>query len=158
MSKQFFIKKICKQDIRPAHHHAIEVYFEDFVHEHILTPYNIIIDTHWCIVLSVMFFTKTESGLDGINIFEPSAIDEKAITYYPVTISYEQIFKDNHVVENLISLYYQVISLFFINNYKSIPADALLVLKDKIDWDYLLSLPYPAAYAVQKYVGDDIPQ
>jgi hypothetical protein len=30
----------------------------------------------------------------------------------------------------------------------------MLELKKKLDWDYLLSLPYPVPIDEQKYVGD----
>jgi hypothetical protein len=66
----------------------------------------------------------------------------------------EDIYANDKPLENIISLYFQIISLFFLSNYKSISKDYMLDLKEKLDWDYLLSISYPAAFSEQKYVGD----
>ncbi|MDB5192199.1 MAG: hypothetical protein JWQ96_1762 [Segetibacter sp.] len=154
MDKQFLIKKICDLEERPAYSYKVETYFEDFVYENLLKPFDIIIDTSWTILLPIMIFKKEENSTEGISIYEPSTVEEEGVTYFPVSINIEDIYANGTVMENIVSLYYQVISLFFLNNYKSVSNEYMLELKNKIDWHYLLSLPYPVPYEQQKYVGD----
>lgn len=101
-----------------------------------------------------MYFKKDENLTERISIYGSSAVEKEKITFYPVSINLEHVYKNNTPLENIISLYYQIISLFFLSNYKSISTNDVLQLKDKLNWDYLLSLPYPAPFTEQKYVGD----
>lgn len=155
MTKKFLIKKVCSEPDRPPYSYKIDEYFEDFVYTFILHPFNIIIDSDWKILLSVMIFKKDQNSPAGVNIFESSLVEEEKIKYYPVAINMEDIYADNKPVENIISLYFQIISLFFLSNYKNTSKEYMLDLKEKLDWDYLLSLPYPAPFSEQKYVGDE---
>lgn len=154
MTKQFFIKKVCNEENRPPYSYKVDEYFEDFVNKNILQVFNILEDNKWRLVLSIMYFAKEANSPEGISIYEPSTVKEEKMIFYPVSINLEDVFKDNSPLENIISLYYQVISLFFLSSYKSISTDYMLELKEKLDWDYLLSLPYPASFNEQKYVGD----
>lgn len=154
MTKQFLIKKVCNEQNRPPYSYKVDEYFEDFVETFILRPFNIIIDSNWTVLLSVMIFKKDANSPAGVNIYEPSIIEEEMIKYYPVAINMEDIYVNDEPLENIISLYFQIISLFFLSNYKEISKEYMLDLKEKLDWDYLLSLPYPAPFFDQKYVGD----
>lgn len=154
MTKQFLIKKVCTEIDRPPYSYKLDEYFEDFVYTFILHPFNIILNEKWKVLLSVMIFKKDANGSTGVDIYEPSFIEEEMIKYYPVSIHMEDIYANDKPLENIISLYFQIISLFFLSNYKSISKDYMLDLKEKLDWDYLLSISYPAAFSEQKYVGD----
>jgi len=101
-----------------------------------------------------MYFAKQANSPEGISIYEPSTVAEEKLTFYPVSINLEDVYKNDTPLENIISLYYQVISLFILSNYKNITREYMLELKKKLDWDYLLSLPYPAPFPEQKYVAD----
>jgi hypothetical protein len=152
--KQFLIKKVSTEADRPPYSHKVEEYFEAFVHNYILQPSNIILNGKWKILLSIMIFRKDDNSPAGVNIYEPSIVEEEMIKYYPVAINIEDIYANDNPLENIVSLYFQIISLFFLSNYQSITNEYMLDLKEKLDWEYLLSLPYPAPYPEQKYVGD----
>lgn len=154
MTKQFLIKKVCKEADRPPYSYKLDEYFEEFVDTFILQPFNIIVSDNWTILLSIMIFPKDADSPTGVNIYEASVIEEERIKYYPAAINMEDIYANNQPLENIISLYFQVISLFFLSYYKSISREYMLGLKDKLDWDYLLSLPYTSPFVEQKYVGD----
>ncbi len=155
LTKQFIIKKVCNEEDRPPYSNKVDEYFEDLVEENILGPLNIIGSTDWRELLSIMYFKKEDNSPEGINFYEASVIEEEKIKFYPVAISLDDVYTNNATpLENIIGLYYQVISLFFLTYYKSVSREFLLKLKDKLDWDYLLSLPYPAPFNEQKYVGD----
>jgi hypothetical protein len=152
--KQFLIKKVSAEPDRPPYSYKVEEYFEEFVHNHILQPFNVIINGKWKVLLSIMIFKKDDNSPSGVNIYEPSVVAEEMIKYYPVAINMEDIYANDEPLETIVSLYFQVISLFVLSNYKEVSRDYMLDLKNKLDWDYLLSLPYPAPFSEQKYVGD----
>jgi len=154
LTKQFLIKKVCKEVDRPPYSFKVDEYFEEFVDTFILRPFNIIINDQWTVLLSIMIFHRDENTPTGVSIYEPSIIEEERIKYYPVGINKEDIYANDEPLENIVSLYFQIISLFFLSNHKSISREYMLDLKEKLDWDYLFSLPYPAPFAEQKYVGD----
>lgn len=154
MTKQFSIKKICSEEIRPPYSYKVEAYFEEFVHDNILKPFDIILKEEWRTILSIMIFKKDELNPEGVSFYEPDLLEEEKVKFYPISILLEDIYKNDAHMENIVSLYFQVISLFFISHFKSITSDYMVALKDKLDWDYLLSLPYPAHKDEQHYVGD----
>ena len=154
MTKYFFIKKVCSEENRPQYSYKVDEYFEDFVRKNILEAFDILQDGQSKLILSIMYFAKQANSPEGISIYEPSTVAEEKLTFYPVSINLEDVYKDGTPLENIISLYYQVISLFFLSNYKKVFREYILQLKEKLDWDYLLSLPYPASFSEQKYVAD----
>ena len=155
MNKQFSIKKICTEENRPPYSSKIEEYFEDFVTDNILKPFNIIINDEWKIILSVMIFKKEPESPEGVSIYEPDTIEEGKVMFYPVGINLEDIYKSEEHIVNIVGLYFQIISLFFLSNYKNIAREYMVNLMEKIDWDYLFSIPYPAPVEEQGYVGTD---
>jgi hypothetical protein len=154
LTKPFIIKKVCDEPDKPPYSYKVDEYFEQFVRENIIEPFNIIAEDDWKILLSIMMFKKDEESQEGVSIYPAETIDEEKIRYYPIAINIEDVYANNTPMENIVGIYYQIISLFFISNYEGISEEFMLELKKKLDWDYLLSLPYPAPSEQQKYVGD----
>jgi hypothetical protein len=130
----------------------LDRYFEQFVNDNIIAPLHLDMGN---VLLSIMILPKRDVQHNGIGIYEPSTIDEEQLTFYPVSILLEDVYNGDAVMENIVSLYFQVICLFFRNYFPTVTADYLMSLKDKLHWDYLLQLPYPASIEDQQYVGDD---
>jgi hypothetical protein len=154
LTKPFIIKKVCDEPDKPPYSYKVDEYFEEFVREHIVVPFNIVAEDDWKILLSIMMFKKDEENPEGVSIYPAETIEEEKIRYYPIAINIEDVYANNTPMENIVGIYYQIISLFFISNYESISEEFMLELKKKLDWDYLLSLPYPVPIDEQKYVGD----
>jgi hypothetical protein len=154
LTKQFIIKKVCDEPDKPPYSYKVDEYFEEFVRENIIEPFNIIREDDWKILLSVMMFKKDEESPEGVSIYPAETIEEEKIRYYPIAINIEDVYANNTPMENIVGIYYQIISLFFISNCEGISEEFMLELKKKLDWDYLLSLPYPVPIDEQKYVGD----
>jgi hypothetical protein len=155
LTKQFQIKKICDHADRPAYSNKVDEYFEKFVYDNILTPFQIILDKEHTVILSVMILKRDETNVEGIGIYDSATVEGEDLVYYPVSIILEDVLDGGNVMENIVSLYFQVISLFFLTNYEVVSQEYMLSLNENIDWAYLLSIPYPAAYEDQKYVGDE---
>ena len=151
--KAFNIKKICAEPDRPPYSIKVDEYFETFVSENILKPFNIT-DSYWKIVLSIMIFKKEEDSPEGVNFYEADTFAEDKLKVYPVAINLEDIYKTSDHIENIIGLYFQIISRFFLSGYKVISQEYMMELMDRIDWKYLLELPYPALAHDQGYVGN----
>ena len=150
---QFSIKKICIEEDRPPYSQQIDRYFEQFVVDNILKPYHIILNEDWKVILTIMIFKKEEDSPEGVSFYEPDIIEEDKIKVYPVAINLEDIYKNEEHVVNVIGLYFQIISLFFLSNYKLISMEYMMELKEKIDWEYLLALPFPAPIEEQGYIS-----
>jgi hypothetical protein len=121
--------------------------------DNIITPLHL---TTGNALLSMMLLPKQDVQGDGIAIYPPSHIAEEQLTFYPASIILEDVYAGDNVMENIVSLYFQVICLFFRNYFPEVTSEFLFDLKDKIDWDFLLSLPYPAPFEDQQYIGDDL--
>jgi hypothetical protein len=150
--KSFNIKKICAEPDRPPYSHKVDEYFETFVYDNILKRFNIIIDTDWKIVLSIMFFSKEENSPEGINFYEPDVYEDDKLKVFPVSVNMEDIYRLGEPMEHITALYFQIISMFFSSEYEFITPDFLDELLQKIKWSYLLSLPYPVPVKEQGYV------
>jgi hypothetical protein len=154
LTKQFIIKKVCDEPNKPPYSYKVDEYFEEFVRENILEAFNIVEEDDWKILLSIMMFKKDEESAEGVSIYPAETIDEEKIRYYPIAINIEDVYANDTPMDNIVGIYYQIISLFFMSNYESLSEQFMLELKKKLDWDYLLALPYPAPVEEQKYVGD----
>jgi hypothetical protein len=150
--KQFTIKKICAEENRPPYSSAIDRYFEAFVHDNILKPYNIIVNEDWKVILSIMIFKKDDDSPEGVCFYEPDIFEDDKLKIYPVAINLEDIYKNEEHVINIVGLYFQIISLFFLSNYNIVSREYLAEQMQKLDWNYLLSIPYPATKEDQGYV------
>jgi hypothetical protein len=148
----FTIKKICAEEDRPPYSIKVDEYFQTFVYENILKPFDLIITSGWKVVLSIMIFKKEEGCPEGICFYEPDIFEEDKLKIFPVAINLEDIYKTDDHIENIIGLYFQIISMFFTSYVETIEKKYLVELMAKIDWDYLFSLPYPAPEAEQGYV------
>lgn len=153
MIKPFSIKKICTEDNRPPYSIKVDEYFERFVTDNILKPFDIILNDEWKVILSIMIFKKEADAPEGVSIYEPDNIEEEKVRFYPVGINLEDIYKTEEHIVNIVGLYFQIISLFFLSNYKNISKEYMVGLMDKIDWDFLFSIPYPAPAEEQGYVN-----
>jgi hypothetical protein len=102
-----------------------------------------------------MMFKKNAGIPCGVSIYEPEVIENNT-RHYPVSIILEDVYANNNEMENIVGLYFQVISRFFLSIYQNISTEFMVGLQDKLNWKYLLSLPYPAPFAEQKYVGDPV--
>ncbi|HEX8460729.1 MAG TPA: hypothetical protein VF623_04845 [Segetibacter sp.] len=151
--KSFNIKKICAEPDRPPYSRKVDEYFETFVYENILKPFDIIINSDWKVVLTIMIFKKELDAPEGINFYEPDVFEDDKIKVFPATINLEDIYKNEDHVENIVGLYFQVISIFFLSRYKKVAQEYMVELMDQIDWKYLLELPYPTLVEEQGYVG-----
>ena len=99
-----------------------------------------------------MMFEEEEHLPEGISFYEPDLFEDEKIKVYPVAININDIYRNNQHVQNVVGLYFQLLSMFFLSNYKLVSREYVADLMEKLDWDYLLSLPYPAPEEEQGYV------
>jgi len=151
--KSFNIKKICAEPNRPPYSIKIDEYFETFVYDNILKPFDIIVNTGWKVVLTIMIFKKEADTPEGVSFYEPDVFEEDKLKVFPAAINLEDIYKNDEHIENIVGLYFQIISMFFMSYSEAVSKKYLVDQMNKIDWDYLFSLPYPASAEEQGYVG-----
>jgi hypothetical protein len=152
--KAFSIKKICSEEDRPPYSIKIDEYFETFVYDNILKPFDLIINADWKVILTIMIFKKEADMPEGVSFYEPDVFEDDKLKVFPVGINLEDIYKTVDHVENIVGLYFQIISRFFLSYADTVTSTYLVNLMNKIDWEYLFSLPYPAPTREQGYVGN----
>lgn len=155
MRKQFSISKVCSQRHRPEYSYLVDEYLEKFIDTNILMPFKIINGTRWNIVLSMLMLPDGPRGPKGVFVFnKPRTLSQEMLKIFPVQIPYEEVFKNDTIVKNVVCLYFEAFKQFFTRNYKKIPPEYFNQIEQKIDWKYILSLPYPVEIRDQRYVGD----
>ena len=156
MDKHFFIKRICIDEERPPFSQKLEEYFENYIHHYILVPNNIIINQEGETWLTMMIMPQGIYGGEEIEVHPPQLTQEDGITSYPVYIPLEAIYAYDTPVETLIEMYFKVFTEFFTTYFKEVTIDDIRQLKAITDFDYLRSLPFPAAPEEQGYLGDEL--
>ncbi len=132
--------------------HEVLRYFEKFITNEILIPYNIIINSNWDIVFAISLVYETSNNKP--IVLPPNSFTKDKIKSYTIITPVKEILNSKRVIINYINMVYEAIIVFFTTNYRKIKREDLVVLKNKIDLEKLLSLEYPATYSNQKYEED----
>ena len=157
MSRQFeIVQSSLSFTDRPPISHKVREYFEVFIMEEILTPKKILITTNWQIHL-VLTFSPEAPRYKADSIFMPktsTTVKSERTKIYDVLIPKKIIDQSDQPYLRTIELMWEAITLFFTRTYKKVTQAEMDALWQKADLDYLLSLPYPAPIAEQKYLAD----
>lgn len=154
MKNHFLIKLACNYSDRPPISHKVIEYLEQFIIDNILIPKKIIIGGKWNIWLAISFMKEGNFGPKGVYMYKPTTVSGDNVKFYPIDIPLKEIKESEKPYLRTIELLLEGVRLFFTKTYKKVSADILDELFKKIDWDYMLSLPYPAEVRDQKYIGD----
>ncbi|MBO9151155.1 hypothetical protein ACFOTA_02980 [Chitinophaga sp. GCM10012297] len=160
MNAKFLISQNAVDQARPPISHQVAKYLEHFITERVLKEKRIILDGQWNVRLSMFFI---EDGprfqLNGV-LFQQTAtartVKAERLKIFQVFVSYTAILKSEDPYRKTITLMYEAIKAFFTSIYKKVSPDFMDELFEELDFAYLMSLPYPAPFEDQKYVGDSI--
>lgn len=81
---------------------------------------------------------------------------EESIKMYEALIPLEILSESDNYLLDVIELIYKCICIFLDTTYKKITMEQMNKLWEQVDLEYLISLPYPAPFNDQKYVGDNL--
>lgn len=154
MESTFSISLICPVEGRPPLSHKVTDYLVQFIRQEILLPRQIILADEWNVELAIMFMPKGEFGPHKVDVYEPDIYDDVKVKTYPIAIPLDTIQQSDEPYMKTIELMYEGIFLYFTAFHKSIHAHFMQDLWEKINFDYLFSLPYPADITEQQYIGD----
>jgi uncharacterized protein with ParB-like and HNH nuclease domain len=149
MSKKFSLLLVCKRIDKPRVDRRVIEYLEQFVLEEILQPYNIIISAKPNVILSLASFEFERHAIEIKLLHTQRVYGDKLST---IVIPFNLI-EENRSLENLVILYFKAIEVFFLANYKKLNKSIFDHLREKLDMDYLSSIPYPASDEDVNYVG-----
>ena len=157
MNKHFTLtQSATTMDERPQISYRVREYLEDFIAETLLKEKKIILGGKWRIDLVLAFqretirYTSTQLALGA----RPTTVTGENVKIYEVLIPTRLINESTHPYVRTIELMWEAIALFFTENYKKVNQGDMSELWNKIDLDFLLSLPYPAPLIDQKYLTD----
>jgi hypothetical protein len=146
---------------RPPISQKVRTYFETFVETHVLVPHKIVIGGKWKIWFHIFF---SESGpfvlFNNVALADggPRTITSDGVKMYTGLILIDDIQTSATPYLTTIEKLYEVITLFFTTHYKKVKPAFMNGLWEKVDLDYLQSLPYPAPYEEQQYFTDQFRQ
>lgn len=149
----FRITQIADWDKRLNESYKIREYFEDLIKKEILIPYKIILEGKWIIELTIHLVPDTREG--KIEFFRGSTYKSFNLKTFPIFIPLNKIVNSTDIVKNYVDYLFLAIKEFFILNYRKIKMDVFEKINKEIDYNYLCSLPFPAPFKDQKYIGDD---
>ena len=141
---------------RPPISSEVRKYFENFVTSNLLEPRKLIVKTQWHIEL-VLCFIEEGPRYKSEHIFlskSPRTLSAEKIKMYEVLIPLKLLNDVHEPYRKTIQLIMDALTLFFTSVYKSVRISDMEDLWNQVDLKKLLTLPYPASLAEQKYVGD----
>lgn len=155
MTNVFLIKLSCNSyiDRPPISYKAIE-YLQEFIVKNLLTPKKVIVGTKWKIWLSACFVKPSNYGPKGLHLYKPFTVSSDHVKIYPIDIPLIEIQSSNNAFKKTVDLLLDAIELFLTDNYKKMTQQTISEEYKKIDWEYILSIPYPAEVSEQRYIGD----
>lgn len=141
---------------RPAFSYKIREYFEQLVLEELLIPSKIIVNGKFEIWLELSFvdyYKPTDKRVE--MIYKPATYTRELIKTYAAFLNYPILLQSTNYRLTYIEMIVETIELFFTRFYKKIKTENFMKMNAKIDYDYLMSLPYPASFEEQQYAMDD---
>ena len=159
MKSYLKIYQTCTSDIiRPPISYKIREYFEQFLLQNVLEKKNIIVGGKWKVYLSMLFVEEgARYTLRDIYMAKSSrTISAENAKLYEILIPLKCIQETENPLLKTVELMYEAIKIFITTTFKKVTPELMNELWKQVDLNYLLSLPYPAPLAEQKYVGDKI--
>jgi hypothetical protein len=157
MSASFNIYQTCTDLIRPPISYKTREYLVKFITEKVLITNKIIINSNWNIIMGMIFLSEGKNYASR-DIFFPKGgartISSERTKLYELIIPLKPILDAENPQLKTIELMYEAMKIFLTRTYKKVTPELMDELWKSIDVAYLLSLPYPAPSAEQKYVGD----
>lgn len=146
MANYFKIMQTSMTENRIPLSSKIKEYFEEFITDNILLPKKIMIGSKWNYSLSIIYIGDGKFGPK--NIFMPKGtrtVSSENIKMQEILIPVKLIGDAVVPKQKAIELMYEAITTFLTRTYKKVTIEIMDELWKKVDMDYLLSLPYPAA-------------
>lgn len=157
MDSYFNIKLTCNIEDRPPISAKVCEYLEAFVIKNIMEQKKIILGGKWKIFFGILFMSEGPRGPSDILFAAfPSTISAEETKMYEVVIPLSLFKAEGYTAVGIISTIFRAISIFFTTNYKRTDQSFMIEVKKKLDWDYLLSLPFPAPRDEQRYIEDEL--
>ncbi|WP_055442442.1 hypothetical protein [Lacinutrix himadriensis] len=166
MNNRFIIELYDDDEVNmlPIHYKTLK-YFESFIMENILSEFKIILNSKWthsfllsfdsCDYKNIPEHIKTFDGIEkGLVILPPNTFSKESMKGYSVQFFISKI-NDNPKGEfiGFCEMMLDFIETFFVLNYKKINETDFISIREKVDWNYLKSLKYPADLKDQHFVG-----
>ena len=156
MNMKFSIRFSCTEETRPPISEKIGIYLSNFVIKNVLEPKDVLINAKWDVILSILFVGEGKRGGPDTPFLAKGAriLTAENTKIYEMLVPLKLIDLSHGSALTTIELLYQSLKLFLVSTYKKITSEFLDSLWQKVDLNYLLSLPYPAPGNEQKFVGD----
>lgn len=142
---------------RPPISFKIIEYLENYINDNLLTSKKIIVKSNWEVHLLLTFGEETER-YKADYIFMPKGppriVKEDKVKIYEAVIPMKLIGDSPNPLLKTIELIYEAITIFLVRTYKKVNKGDMAKLWKELDLEYLLSFPYPAPIAEQKYLTD----
>lgn len=156
MDNYFSISQGYTTNYRPPISYKIREYFTEFLIINLLEEKKLILGGKWHVNLTLYFEGEGRYGLPKVIRMDknPRQISSEKTKLYEIFIPIKPIQESSNPLLTTIEQMYEAMVIFFTTTYKKVSRELMSELWEKVDLNYLLALPYPAAMKDQKYSGD----
>jgi hypothetical protein len=158
MEKYFLIHLLGDPETRPPISCQVKEYFEEFILKNVLIKKKIAVGGRWQIMFTIHFQEKgAQTNFDDVAVAKSCrTVAAESVKLYESVILVDAIRSYQNPYLGTIELMYKVIKLFLTAAYKKVTFEFMDELWNRVDMNYLLSLPYPAPFSEQKYLIDEV--
>ena len=144
-------------DSRPPISFRVCEYFSQVIVKQLLVSEKIILKSQWEVHLILQFICESEFYKSDY-LFMPrtptSVSKEELVKSYTVLIPMKLVKNVDEPYYSTIGLIQDAVTLFFTTTYKKVTKQKMDNFWKDTDYAYLLSLPYPAPLAEQRFLSD----
>jgi hypothetical protein len=84
-----------------------------------------------------------------------TTVKQDSVKIYSITIPMKAIIQSQKPHQKTIEIVYEAITKYFTSTFKKVTREFMADLENQVNFDYLLSLPYPAPFAEQRFHLDE---
>jgi hypothetical protein len=159
MITNFIISQSCTSFTnRPPISYKVREYLGNYINTNFIEPKKFLLDIGWKIDILIIFINNTSQvKLNEIKLGRvPIVAKEEKIKIYEILIPLKLIDESDNKYLKTIQLMQEALGLFFNKKARKGEKKYITDLWQKVDYEYLLTLTYPAPLTEQKYISDKI--
>jgi hypothetical protein len=154
---EFSLRLVASLDKRLKMSHQVRDHLQVLVTKHIIQPYGL--KSKWETYISMHLVGSNWTGKPIDVIIKPNTASRRSEGYYAraytIFMSLQHINAAPGPVRAFVEFAVLGLEELFTTLYKKIKPGDFAALRADIDWAYIASLPFPAPFEEQGYLGDD---
>lgn len=138
---------------RPPVSHILREYLSAYINNEVFLPYHL--SSKNDIILSIIFAPQADTGDDAEYwLSNPTVYIKDNVKLYTIYVPFD-ITRYEDKLEAYIEVCLNAVIFFLEKTYKKLKSFDFNALYKNVNMDYVYSIPFPAPFNQQKFIGDD---